>query len=90
MPILCLSVGKTYVKTSTVHIRMAVLQYNGMKNEDNDNGVDNINSMSVIVELARLGCTLPDELQVEALVNSFPGSWEFLVVSFNMSLHPPL
>lgn len=90
MPKLCLSVGKTYVKISKAHIRMLVLQYNGMTNEDNDNGVDNINSMSVIVELAGLGCTPPGELQVETLVNSLPGSWEFLVVSFNMSLHPTL
>lgn len=53
--------------------------------EETDNVVDHINAMSVIAKhLAGLDCSIPDQLQVETVINSLLASWEFVVVSLNM------
>ncbi|KAG9442378.1 hypothetical protein H6P81_018232 [Aristolochia fimbriata] len=80
------AVGATYGETSQAHVRMLVAQYNGMKMQESDNIVEHINAMTVVSkELASLGRPIPDELQVETIINSLPPSWDSAVVSLNMS-----
>ncbi|KAG9458307.1 hypothetical protein H6P81_002815 [Aristolochia fimbriata] len=80
------AVGATYGETSQGHVKMLVAQYNGMKMQESDNIVEQINAMTVVSkELASLGRPIPEELQVETIINILPPSWDSTVVSLNMS-----
>ncbi|KAK3028833.1 hypothetical protein RJ639_038660 [Escallonia herrerae] len=80
------AVTKTYGIASNTHIQLLIEKYNGIVIKEGESVVDHVNELLVIAkELAALGNTIPDKMQVSTILFSLPDSWDLIVISINVS-----
>ncbi|XP_010272034.1 PREDICTED: uncharacterized protein LOC104607935 [Nelumbo nucifera] len=80
------AVTETCGKVTESYIQLLIEKFYGFAIKEDDPIVENVNKMIVIAkELAAVGNSIPDKVQLSTILHSLPKSWEQVAISLNLS-----